>query len=62
MSNSEAHSKNEEDVNNEEAVVTQIGEDPGLPADTMVEQDSKSMDNEENKQRKGTNRSKKTEE
>jgi hypothetical protein len=57
MSSSETHSKNEEDVNNEDAVVAQIGEDSGLSADTM-EQDSKSMDNVEKKQRKGTNRSK----
>jgi hypothetical protein len=57
MSSSETNSKNEQEINNDDAVLPQIGEDPGLPADT-IEQDSKKMDQKENKQRKGTNSTK----
>ncbi len=57
MTVSETPSKDEEEISNEDAVLAQIGEDPGLPADT-IEQDSKTRDNEENKQGKGANRTK----
>ena len=42
MSNSETQPKDEEDKNKDDAVLPQIGEDPGLPADA-IEQDSKSV-------------------
>jgi hypothetical protein len=42
MSNSETRPKDEEEKNRDDAVLSQIGEDPGLPADA-IEQDSKSM-------------------
>jgi hypothetical protein len=54
MSNSEAQpnkeEKEEEESNN--AVLPQIGEDPGLPADA-IEQDSKARAGKEQKQGKG---------
>jgi len=54
MSNSETQPKDEEEKNNrDDAVLAQIGEDPGLPADA-IEQDSKSMAHKENKQGKAT--------
>lgn len=56
MSNSETQSKEkkkEEERNSDDAVLPQIGEDPGLPADA-IEQDSKSMTRKENKQGKDT--------
>jgi hypothetical protein len=60
MSNSETQSKDkktkkeeEEQRNRDDAVLPQIGEDPGLPADA-IEQDSKSMTSKENKQGKET--------
>ena len=53
MSNSETQPKDEEDKNKDGAVLPQIGEDPGLPADA-IEQDSKSVVHRENKQGKGT--------
>jgi hypothetical protein len=58
MSNSETQSKDkkkkeEEERNSDDAVLPQIGEDPGLPADA-IEQDSKSMTSKENKQGKET--------
>ncbi|MDQ5843366.1 MAG: hypothetical protein M3286_07760 [Thermoproteota archaeon] len=56
MSNSETQSKEkkkEEERNSDDAVLPQIGEDPGLPADA-IEQDSKSMTSKENKQGKET--------
>ncbi len=46
MSNSETQSKEkkkEEERNSDDAVLPQIGEDPGLPADA-IEQDSKTYD------------------
>jgi hypothetical protein len=62
MSNSESQPKDEEQEKNEDdAVLSQIGEDPGLPADA-IEQDSKAMAHKENKQRRGTDLTKKTEE
>jgi hypothetical protein len=55
MSNTEAQpneeKKEEEESNN--AVLPQIGEDPGLPADA-IEQDSKARPGKEQKQGKGT--------
>jgi hypothetical protein len=54
MSNTEAQpneEKEEEESNN--AVLPQIGEDPGLPADA-IEQDSKARAGKEQKQGKGT--------
>jgi len=53
MSNSETQPKDEEEKNRDDAVLAQIGEDPGLPADA-IEQDSKSMAHKENKQGKAT--------
>ena len=43
----------EQKKNSDDAVLPQIGEDPGLPADA-IEQDSKSMTSRENKQGKDT--------
>lgn len=54
MSNSETQPKDEEEKNSDDAVLPQIGEDPGLPAD-VIEQDSKSMAHKESKQEKSTN-------
>jgi len=51
MSDTETESKDEGENNNE--VLSQIGEDPGLPADT-IEQDSKARTSKEQKQRKST--------
>lgn len=55
MSNTDAQpneeKKEEEESNN--AVLPQIGEDPGLPADA-IEQDSKARAGKEQKQGKGT--------
>ena len=57
MSNSETQPKGEkrkeEEKKSDDAVLPQIGEDPGLPADA-IEQDSKSMTPKENKQGKNT--------
>ena len=53
MNNSETRPKDEEEKNRDDAVLPQIGEDPGLPADA-IEQDSKSMAHKENKQAKAT--------
>jgi hypothetical protein len=50
MSNTESKPKAEEENNN--AVLSQIGEDPGLPADA-IEQDSKVRTDKERKQEKG---------
>ena len=57
MSDSESQpkdGKNNEEKNNDDAVLTQIGEDPGLPADTIEQEDSKAVAPKENKQGKGT--------
>jgi hypothetical protein len=50
MSNTESKPKDEEENNN--AVLPQIGEDPGLPADAL-EQGSKARADKEHKQEKG---------
>ncbi len=57
MSSSETHSKDAQEINKDDAVLPQIGEDPGLAADT-IEQDSKAMDHKQNKKGKGTDRAK----
>jgi hypothetical protein len=57
MSDSESQpkDKDEEEKNKDDAVLTQIGEDPGLPADAIEqEEDPKAMASKENKQRKDT--------
>ena len=55
MSDSENQPKDaNEEKNKDDAVLTQIGEDPGLPADAIEQQDSKAMASKENKQGKGT--------
>lgn len=53
MSNSETQPNDEKEKNTDDAVLPQIGEDPGLTADA-IEQDSKFMAHKENKQGKGT--------
>jgi hypothetical protein len=56
MSNTEAQpneEKKEEEEESNNAVLPQIGEDPGLPADA-IEQDSKARAGKEQKQGKGT--------
>lgn len=61
MSSSETHSNDtEEEIDKDDAILPQIGEDPGLPADTL-EQDSKAMDHKEKRQGKGADRTKTTE-
>ena len=45
---------NNEEKNKDDAVLTQIGEDPGLPADAIEQEDSKATTLKENKQGKGT--------
>ncbi len=57
MSSSETHSKDTEKITKDDEVLSQIGEDPGLSADT-IEQDSKAMDHKENRQGKNTDRTK----
>ena len=52
MSNTESKPKDEEEEENNNAVLPQIGEDPGLPADAK-EQDSKARADKEHKQVKG---------
>ena len=49
MSNTETPSKDDEQENKDDVVLSQIGEDPGLPADA-IEQDSKARAHKENKQ------------
>jgi hypothetical protein len=51
MSNSETQPKDDEEENKDDAVLAQIGEDPGLPADA-IEQDSKARAQKENKEGK----------
>ena len=60
MDNSETQPKDEEEKNEDEEVLPQIGEDPGLTADA-IEQDSKAMVHKENKQVKDTDSKKTTE-
>jgi hypothetical protein len=58
MSSSETHSKDTEKITkDDDEVLSQIGEDPGLSADT-IEQDSKARDDKQNKQGKDANRTK----
>jgi hypothetical protein len=57
MSSSETHSNETEKITQDDEVLPQIGEDPGLSADT-IEQDSKAMDDKQNKQGKDANRTK----
>jgi hypothetical protein len=53
MSNTETQpNENEEEEKSNNAVLPQIGEDPGLPADA-IEQDSKARADKEQKKRKG---------
>jgi hypothetical protein len=52
MSNTESKPKDEEEEENNNAVLPQIGEDPGLSADA-IEQDSKARADKEHKQEKG---------
>jgi hypothetical protein len=56
MGNSETQPKDHEEKKKEEddAVLPQIGEDPGLPADAIEQEDSKAMAHKENKQGQGT--------
>jgi hypothetical protein len=59
MGNSETQSKDHEEKKKEdEAVLPQIGEDPGLPADAIEQEDSEAMANKENKQGKGADSTK----
>ena len=57
MSGSETQANDAEETKKEEAVLSQIGEDPGLTPDT-IEQDSKAMDHKENRQGKDIDRTK----
>jgi hypothetical protein len=57
MSGSETQANNAEETKKDEAVLSQIGEDPGLSPET-VEQDSKAMDHKENRQGKDIDRTK----
>ena len=55
MSDSENQPKDDnEEKNKDDAVLTQIGEDPGLAADAIEQEYSKAMAPKENKQGKGT--------
>jgi hypothetical protein len=55
MGSSETHSKDTHEIDKDEAVLPQIGEDPGLTAET-IEQDSKPSDQGRNKKGKSDNR------
>lgn len=57
MSGSETQANDEEETKKDEAVLSQIGEDPGLTPDT-IEQDSKATDHKENRQGKDIDRKK----
>jgi hypothetical protein len=57
MSSSETQANDEEETNKDEAVLSQIGEDPGLSPDT-IEQDSKAMDHKEDRKVKDIDRTK----
>ncbi len=61
MSNSETQPKDDEQENKDDMVLSQIGEDPGLPADA-IEQDSKARAHKENNQGNGTDFTKTKEE
>jgi hypothetical protein len=51
MSNAESRPKDDDGEENDNTVLPQIGEDPGLPADA-IEQDSKARVDKEHKQEK----------
>ena len=55
MSGSETQANDAEETKKDEAVLSQIGEDPGLTPDT-IEQDSKAIDHKENRQGKDIDR------
>ena len=57
MSGSETQANDAEGTKKDEAVLSQIGEDPGLTPDT-IEQDSKETDHKENRQGKNIDRTK----
>jgi hypothetical protein len=57
MSGSETQANDAEETKKDEAVLSQIGEDPGLSPDTM-EQDSKAVDHREKRQGKDIDRTK----
>jgi len=57
MGSSEIHSKDTDEINKDEAVLPQIGEDPGLAAETL-EQDSKASDLGRHKKGKSDSRTK----
>jgi hypothetical protein len=57
MSSSETQPNDAEETKKDEAVLSQIGEDPGLSPDT-IEQDSKAMDHKRNRQGKDIDRTK----
>ena len=57
MSGSETQANDAEETKKDEAVLSQIGEDPGLTPDT-IEQDSKAVDHKENRQGKDIDRTK----
>lgn len=57
MSSSETQANDEEETKKDEAVLSQIGEDPGLTPD-IIEQDSKETDHKENRQGKNIDRTK----
>lgn len=48
MNNSESQSNDTEERNKDDTVLTQMGEDPGLPADVIEHEDSKEI-NQNNK-------------
>jgi hypothetical protein len=57
MSSSETPSKDAQETKKDDTVLPQIGEDPGLAADT-IERESKAVDQRQNKQVKGIDRAK----
>jgi hypothetical protein len=57
MSGSETQANDAEETKKDEAVLSQIGEDPGLTPDT-TEQGSKETDHKENRQGKNIDRTK----
>jgi hypothetical protein len=61
MSNTEAQPNEQEEEKSNNAVLPQIGEDPGLPADA-IEQDSKARADKKQKQEIGSDLTKEEEE
>jgi len=57
MNGSETQANDAEETKKDEAILSQIGEDPGLTPDT-IEHDSKAMDHKENRQGKDIDRTK----